>query len=255
MPNNSNSADLLLNENCNEWEQVRKAIQDRKLLLEFMAVILTPEDNIRMSKLLKEKQTRVVFKFLAEGTANSELMDLLGIGTSHKIVYICITPEFHAAELMKLVTREFKLRVRGNGIAFTVPISGSSTPLFKLLDHEAVDAIRKCYEQEVNKMKNEAMYELILSVVNPGYSEDLMHAAKEVGATGGTVFHSRQIGDGAEKVLGITLQGEREIVAILTEKTGKVAIMRAINAKFGIASEARGITISLPVSSVAGLEE
>ena len=34
-------------------------------------------------------------------------------------------------------------------------------------------------------------YEMILAIVNAGFSETVMEAAKEVGARGGTVIHAR----------------------------------------------------------------
>ena len=37
-------------------------------------------------------------------------------------------------------------------------------------------------------------YEAIFCIVNAGYSELVMDAAKEVGARGGTVIHAREIG-------------------------------------------------------------
>ncbi len=47
----------------------------------------------------------------------------------------------------------------------------------------------------------------------------------------------------------------KEIILILTPKTDKVAIMKAISEKCGVQSEAHGVVVSLPVDSVAGLNE
>ena len=43
---------------------------------------------------------------------------------------------------------------------------------------------------------NEVSHALIVATVNRGYSAEVMSAAKEAGAGGGTVVHSRQIGNG-----------------------------------------------------------
>jgi hypothetical protein len=101
---------------------------------------------------------------------------------------------------------------------------------------------------------NTMEYSMIMALVNQGYSEEIMAAAKPAGATGGTVFHSRQAGsENATKLWGITIQPEREIVLIVCEKSKKAAIMKAINTAYGANSEARCFLISLPVEDVCGL--
>lgn len=53
---------------------------------------------------------------------------------------------------------------------------------------------------------------------------------------------------------GISLQSEKEIVAILVPKAEKMALMRAIEEHCGMQSEAQGFVLSLPVDDVVGLE-
>lgn len=53
-------------------------------------------------------------------------------------------------------------------------------------------------------------YEMILCIVNAGFSETVMEAAKEVGARGGTVIHARGTANKeAEQYFHITIQLER----------------------------------------------
>ena len=94
-------------------------------------------------------------------------------------------------------------------------------------------------------------YQIIVALVNQGYSEEVMAAARPAGAAGGTVLHSRRVG--AEEALsqwGFSLQEEKEAVMILA----KLAIMQAICDNCGLQSEAQGIVLSLPVDNVVGLE-
>ena len=56
-------------------------------------------------------------------------------------------------------------------------------------------------------------YQIIVALVNQGYSEEVMAAARPAGAAGGTVLHSRRVG--AEEALsqwGFSLQEEKEAV-------------------------------------------
>ena len=56
-------------------------------------------------------------------------------------------------------------------------------------------------------------YELVICIVNQGFTEIVMDAARSVGATGGTIIKAR--GAGSEKageLFGITFQHEKERV-------------------------------------------
>lgn len=72
-------------------------------------------------------------------------------------------------------------------------------------------------------------HELILTIINRGYADLVMDAAKNAGASGGTIVHARGTGiHEAEKFFGIIVQPEKEIVLILTEREKKNEIMTAI---------------------------
>lgn len=101
----------------------------------------------------------------------------------------------------------------------------------------------------------ECEYSLIMAIVEQGYSEAVMNAARPMGATGGTVFHCRRAGsEEAMHFWGITVQPEREIVIVLANRSEKLGIMKAIGEKCGMSSEAHGVVLSLPVDGVAGMD-
>ena len=59
-------------------------------------------------------------------------------------------------------------------------------------------------------------FKCILAIVNNGFSEVAMDAAKACGAKGGTILHGRgTISKDAEKFFNISIQPEKEIVMIL----------------------------------------
>lgn len=97
-------------------------------------------------------------------------------------------------------------------------------------------------------------YNLIITIVNRGYSEQVMKAAKLGGATGGTIVLARGAGmHEAEKILGFSIHPEKEIVLILTLREQKQDIMRAICQNCGFCTEAHGISIAVPVEDAMGL--
>ena len=100
----------------------------------------------------------------------------------------------------------------------------------------------------------ETKYEVILCVINAGFSELVMDAAKEVGARGGTVIHARGTANKeAEQLFHITIQPDKEIVLILVQEDIKDKVLHAIYQQAGLKSAGQGIAFSLPVDEVVGL--
>lgn len=100
----------------------------------------------------------------------------------------------------------------------------------------------------------ETVFELIIAIINRGYSDTVMEASRAAGAKGGTVLQARGAGSHeAEKFFGISIQPEKEIVLILTEAETKRAIMKAVCQSAGLNTPGRGLTFSLPVDDVLGM--
>lgn len=50
--------------------------------------------------------------------------------------------------------------------------------------------------------------------------------------------------------MGISIQDEREIVAILAPAEQRLSIMNSINTQFGVRTEAKALVLSLPVEDM-----
>ena len=97
-------------------------------------------------------------------------------------------------------------------------------------------------------------HEAIFCIVNSGYSDAVMEAAKKLGAGGGTVINARGTAPkDAETLFGITIQPEKEIVMILVPTAIKADVLHALYQEVGLDSAGQGIAFSLPVDSVVGL--
>ena len=97
-------------------------------------------------------------------------------------------------------------------------------------------------------------YELIITVVNRGFADEVMAAARKAGASGGTVVNAKGAGTPElRKFFGTVIQPERELVLILVRHEARRPIMEAIANETGLGSEARGLCFSLPVDSVKGI--
>ncbi len=210
--------------------------------------------NIIMDIFQKE---HVHFHFICKGrgTASSEILNLLGIGSSEKAVVFCLEPDFKVNSLFRKASKKLGLHNHGTGIAFTVPLSGINYPIAQVFSEELQTEHKNKNEKENGQMQSNAKFDLILAVVNHGYSDELMSAAREAGATGGTIINARSIAhEGIIKFFGISVQAEREIVTILASRETKAEIMQAISRSYGLQSDAKGIVFSLPVGSITGLD-
>lgn len=104
-------------------------------------------------------------------------------------------------------------------------------------------------------MSNES-YEMILCVVNTGFSEEVMDAAREAGAGGGTVIHARGTANKeAESFFHITIQPDKDIVMLLVPAAIKDQVLHAIYQSAGLKSEGQGIAFSLAVDQAVGLNK
>jgi nitrogen regulatory protein PII len=97
-------------------------------------------------------------------------------------------------------------------------------------------------------------FKCILAIVNNGFSEVAMDAAKACGAKGGTILHGRgTISKDAEKFFNISIQPEKEIVMILAPNNLIDGILKGLYDAVGTATPARGIAFALPVDEVVGI--
>ena len=97
-------------------------------------------------------------------------------------------------------------------------------------------------------------HEAIFCIVNSGYSDVVMEAAKKLGARGGTVINARGTAPkDAESFFGITIQPEKEIVMILVPKKLKDGVLHALYKEVGLDTPGQGIAFSVPVESAVGL--
>ena len=97
-------------------------------------------------------------------------------------------------------------------------------------------------------------YEMIVCVVNTGFSDAVMSAARACGARGGTVINARGTANPeAESFFKITIQPEKEIVMIVVPTAIKDDILHALYKDVGLNTPGQGIAFTLPVDAAVGL--
>ena len=188
---------------------------------------------------------------LGRGTAKRELMDYLGLGETEKDVVFSSLYGPQTAHAMKRLASRLRMDMPGGGIAFTIAVTsvgGAKTLAY--LKGGMDKAAPKLKEEE--PMDNHA-HSLIVTIVNRGFTDQVMDAASRAGARGGTVLHARGAGqEEAATFFGITIQPEKEVVMILVRRDQKQAVMQAIAKEAGLSAPGHGLSFSLPVDQVEG---
>ena len=100
----------------------------------------------------------------------------------------------------------------------------------------------------------EKKYEVIMCIVNAGYSSIAMDAAKKAGARGGTVIHGRGTANReSEAFFHIAIEPEKEIVIIIVPEEIKDNVLKALYEGVGLNTQGGGIAFSLSAEKVIGL--
>ena len=97
--------------------------------------------------------------------------------------------------------------------------------------------------------------ELIVIIINKGYSDLAMNAARSCGARGGTILNARGTGnDEIEKFFGVPIQPEKELILIVVDKEITENVLMQIYKEAGLETKGQGIAFSIPVDDMIGFQ-
>ena len=203
----------------------------------------------------KKNGVNAVFSTLCLGTASKSMLDYLGLERNEKVLLTSLVSSRRARKLLQGLVSKMGINLPGTGIAITVPVGSIAGNASLMYLAEGQDEPSE-ESNEVNEMKEQKdfSYALITVIAEKGCSDMVMDAAREAGAGGGTVVHAK--GTATEftaKFFGVSIAAEKEMIYIVTRRSDKDAIMRAVIEKAGPATDARAAVFSLPVEDVVGL--
>lgn len=99
-------------------------------------------------------------------------------------------------------------------------------------------------------------YEVIVCIVNKGFADTAMDAARAAGAKGGTILHGRGTASPeAEKLFNVSIHPEKEIVLILVALPIRDGVLKALYDRVGSGTDAQGFAFTLPAEQVVGLRK
>lgn len=190
------------------------------------------------------------YQCVGHGTASSELMDTFGFGTTERDVILSFAPELNMHHLCRGLSNIWRRSIRAKGIAAVMDLKAISNMAMTAIITKSGSVAQQPNGGEAMEQKEKNHY-LILIAVDQGYTDEVMNTARAAGARGGTVIRARWAGgQSPEQFYGITLQGEKEIIAIIAAEDNHAPIMEAVNREHGIKSDAHAIVCSLLAEEV-----
>ncbi len=95
---------------------------------------------------------------------------------------------------------------------------------------------------------------MIFCIVNAGFADNVMDAARRAGARGGTIMHARGTASKeAEERFHLTISPEKDMVMIVVPVSIKDNVLKALYDDVGLGSAGQGIAFSVPVNDAVGL--
>jgi nitrogen regulatory protein PII len=148
------------------------------------------------------------------------------------------------------IRRILKLHKPGAGISFIIDVVHLAG---------CVHAGRKIHKNPRKKSNESTMsqtgtYDLIVTIVNSGFSADVMVAAREAGAEGGTVMHGRGSGiHETSSLFSIDIEPEKDIILTLVDRNISEKVLKSIIEKSSLNKPGKGIAFMIEVEEVAGI--
>ena len=178
----------------------------------------------------------------AQGTAPNAVLQLLGLGTTSREIYFTVVDATREAQVEGVVRAAAAARGgRTAGVLFAADVAR----FVYIKDYMGLI-------QEENAMENAT--ELVGVIVNKGYAEDAMAAARKAGALGGTIVPARGTAKpGDETFFGVTLVPEKELLLVLADAALADAVVDAVRALPCFAEKGSGIAFRVPVRDFSAL--
>jgi nitrogen regulatory protein PII len=166
---------------------------------------------------------------VGRGELDSALLRLLSLADVERDVLLTLVTDDQLEAVLDSIRGAPFYRKKNDGTIIVVPTGG-------------------------NTMAFDSTHEMISVIVNRGYADDIMNAARKAGAKGGTILNARGTGKpDDEKFFGITIVPEKEELIILAERENTEAIKAAIEALPCLTTPGIGIMFTTPVSGFSTL--
>lgn len=212
-----------------------------KKRIKLIVTVLERGRGKALAKLYTEQGVFCSYQCMGRGTASSELLDVLGVGSAEKDILLSMAAKETADRLLHKLENEIGASY-GKGIVVDMPMTGLNSLIATVLlgGHESGNGGLQ--------METKTDNSLILIAVNQGHTDAVMDTARQAGARGGTVIRARWAGqEDSSQFFGISIQSEKEIIVIVSSGEKRNAIMEMVNKKHGLKTEAGAVVCSVGI--------
>lgn len=186
----------------------------------------------------------------AEGIGRNEKPTFLGLPATHEkdVVFIAVDGEIEFA-VAEAISHAGKLGKSGYGLGFTIHLS-QLLGVPHLNDRE--DDRKKM--RGVEKMPESKDFQLIVTIVNSGDSGQVVKAAANAGAEGGTILEGRGTGvNEQKKFMNFTIDPEKDVVLTLVPAVFAEKVVASIEQAVDLDAPGKGIAFLIDVENVFGV--
>ena len=156
---------------------------------------------------------------MGKGTASNSVLQLLGLGDTGKDITMNIVRSDICREVCSKIEETCLTKKAHFGVLFTLDVR----------DFIRAGAGDSSTEKNIQGEKTMENYEMINIIVNKGYAEDAMAAARKAGAGGGTIIGARGTArEGDATFFGVDIVPEKEMLMILVPAEKKTQVVAAV---------------------------
>lgn len=198
----------------------------------------------RVVELVRQAGATGSTTILAKGTSRNRLLRFLCLADVEKEVVLTVAalPIMEKVKHFLRTAPDLCVKVPGIGIVLDVTdffqfgASGKNTQKFQANDEAEADM-----EQKIERS-------LLFVIINAGLADELMYAARQAGATGGTILKARGTGREEDiRFFGINIVPEKEILLVMIEKEKEEKVLSAMKSSKELDKPGVGIIFSMPV--------
>ena len=176
---------------------------------------------------------------MGRALAKSNFGAILGTGETTKDLIFMVVESTKKSAIMNAIYESTQNEKTNFGEIFTLNVDS-------LLKAGANSEGEEKMSENENK---ETSRDMITVIVNKGYADDVMFAARKAGATGGTVINARGTArEDDEKFFGVHIVPEKDMLVIVVEHDKKEAVLSAIKEVKCLKEPGMGIAFSSPVT-------
>ncbi|MDD5884941.1 MAG: hypothetical protein PUC66_02730 [Erysipelotrichaceae bacterium] len=236
----------------NEAKEEKTKVTER---LYFLITVVNSGQASAIVKILTDQGVSAAYVCHGNGTASSDLYNVFGLSNQEKQVIFAPIRYSSYPEIKEALEQRYEASKYAKGVSMLLAVEaliGKAAYKFLANQRDGNEAPKEVPPMEEIKAKEN--YEAIFAIVNNGYADLVMEAAKGAGARGGTVLNAHGTGNKEmEKFFGIVITPEKQIVMILVPKTIKDSVLTAIYNMAGLATKGQGIAFAVSASDVIGL--